>query len=114
MMAETIISGSAGERPLHVFVVAGEASGDHLGGALISALRSHLGPRLRVSGVGGLRMAAAGVDSLFPIDDFATVGITSLIRRLPTLLRHIRETADAIVAARPDAAGDHRQPGIHP
>lgn len=94
---------NSGERPLHVFLVAGEASGDRLGGALIAALRERLGGRLRVSGVGGPRMAAAGVESLFSIDDFATMGITALVRRLPTLLRHVRETAEAAVAARPDA-----------
>jgi lipid-A-disaccharide synthase len=89
--------------PLHVFVVAGEPSGDRLGGALIGGLRERLGSRLRVSGVGGPRMAAAGVESLFPIDDFGTVGFMTILRRLPVVMRHVRETATAAVAARPDA-----------
>jgi len=97
------VSNPGGARSLHIFLVAGEASGDRLGGALIAALRERLGARLRVSGVGGPHMAAAGVASLFSIDDFATMGITALLRRLPVLLRHVRETAGAAVAARPDA-----------
>ena len=48
-------------------------------------------------------MAAAGIASPFPIDDLAIIGVNAIPRRLPMILRRIRETADAIVAARPDA-----------
>ena len=42
-------------------------------------------------------------ESLFPISDIAVMGIVPVLARLPTLLARIRETAEAIVAARPDA-----------
>jgi len=90
------------ETPLHVFLVAGEESGDRLGGALMRALRAATGGAVRFSGVGGRDMTEAGLRSLFPLGDLAIVGITSIPRRLPQLLRRIRETADAAVAARPD------------
>ena len=48
-------------------------------------------------------MAAAGIPSPFAIDDLSIIGFTTIPRRLPTILRRIRETADAIIAARPDA-----------
>ena len=48
-------------------------------------------------------MAAVGIESPFPIDELAIIGLTAIPRRLPTIFRRIRETAQAVVAARPDA-----------
>jgi lipid-A-disaccharide synthase len=90
-------------RPLSLFIVAAEESGDALGGALIRALQARHEGALTFAGVGGHAMAAAGVKSLFAIDQLSIVGIAAIPRRLPMILRRIRETADAIVAARPDA-----------
>jgi len=89
-------------KPRSLFIVAGEESGDALGGALVQALKAQHGT-LTFNGVGGRAMAAAGVDSLFPIDALSIIGIAAIPRRLPTILRRIRETADAVVAARPNA-----------
>lgn len=86
----------------HVFLVAGEESGDRLGAALIAALRERTQGRIRFSAVGGMHMAGAGVPSRFPLGDLAIVGFSTIPAKLPTILRRIRETADAVVAARPD------------
>jgi lipid-A-disaccharide synthase len=91
------------QRPLSLFIVAAEESGDALGGALIRALKARYDGVLTFAGVGGHAMAAAGVKSPFPIDELSIIGIAAIPRRLPMILRRIRETADAIVAARPDA-----------
>jgi len=48
-------------------------------------------------------MEAEGLTSLFPIGDIAVMGILPVIARLGTLLKRIRQTAEAIVAERPDA-----------
>ncbi len=85
----------------HVYLVAGEESGDRLGAALIGALR-RADSRLCFSGVGGSHMAAAGVPSLFPLGDLAIVGFAAIAGNLPNILRRIRQTADAVVAANPD------------
>jgi lipid-A-disaccharide synthase len=90
-------------RPLSLYLVAGEESGDALGGALARALLAQEHSMVRLAGVGGQAMAAAGIASPFPIDDLSIIGFTAIPRRLPTILRRIRETADAVVAARPDA-----------
>jgi lipid-A-disaccharide synthase len=90
-------------RPLSLFIVAAEESGDALGGALIRALQARHEGALTFAGVGGHAMAAAGVKSLFAIDQLSIIGIAAIPRRLPMILRRIRESADAIVAARPDA-----------
>ena len=86
--------------PLHVFLVAAEPSGDHLGAALMNAL--HERTDVRFSGVGGAQMHAAGLESLFPTDDLHIIGFGEVFKRLPHLLRRIRETAAAAVESRPD------------
>lgn len=86
---------------MKIFLVAGEESGDRLGAALIPALR-RIDPDVRLSGVGGSHMATEGVPSLFPLGDLAIVGFAAIAMNLPKILRRIRETADAVVAARPD------------
>jgi lipid-A-disaccharide synthase len=87
---------------LRLFLVAGEESGDQLGAALVGALRT-LSPRpIALAGIGGERLAAAGLETLFPLQDIAVMGMTEVIGRLPTLIERIRQTVEAAVAARPD------------
>jgi len=90
-------------RPLSIYLVAAEESGDALGAALVRALRRDTGGALVLAGVGGRAMAAEGVVSPFPTDDLAIVGVSAIPARLRLILRRIRETADAVIAARPDA-----------
>jgi lipid-A-disaccharide synthase len=85
-----------------LFLVAGEPSGDLLGGALIEGLGA-LGLTPELAGVGGPAMAAAGMPSRFPMEELSVMGIAEVLPRLPNLLRRIAETADAVVAMRPDA-----------
>ncbi len=89
-------------RPLSIYVIAGEELGDALGAALARALTKEVGGALRLAGVGGRAMAAAGIASPFPIDDLAIVGLTAIPQKLPKIFRHIREATDAVIAARPD------------
>ncbi|GLK80914.1 lipid-A-disaccharide synthase [Methylopila turkensis] len=88
--------------PRSVAVVAGERSGDALGADLVRALRARLPPDAAFFGVAGPRMLSEGVETLFAMDDIAVMGIGPVIARLPTLLRRIRQTADAVIARRPD------------
>lgn len=88
--------------PLRAFVVATEESGDTLGAALMQTMSARAGRPVEFSGVGGRAMTALGLQSLFPIDDLHIVGIDAVIRKLPLILRRIRETADTAIAARPD------------
>jgi len=85
----------------HVFLVAGEESGDRLGAALIAAIRQR-SPEAKFSGVGGAQMAALGVSSLFPLGELAIIGFADIPASLPRIVARIRETADAVIAAAPD------------
>jgi lipid-A-disaccharide synthase len=89
-------------RPLSIHLVATEESGDHLGAALARALAASAGGALKLAGVGGRAMAAAGIVSPFPIEELSIIGVSAIPRRLPMILRRIRETADTVVAAQPD------------
>ena len=86
----------------HVFLVAGEESGDRLGAALISAIRDRTQGKAHFSCVGGAHMAAEGVPSLFPLGDLAIVGFSLIPARLSKIMRRIRQAADAVIAAKPD------------
>jgi lipid-A-disaccharide synthase len=88
------------DKPLDVFMVAGESSADDLGARLMRSL-SALHPT-SFRGVGGPRMNAAGLASLYPAQGLTSIGIGTVLVRLPLLLRRLRETVDAIVAAPPD------------
>ncbi len=85
-----------------VFLVAGEPSGDQLGARLMRALREKTGGRVRFAGVGGPRMASEGLESLFPIDELAVMGILEVVPHLWRIYRRIRQTVTAARLCRPD------------
>jgi lipid-A-disaccharide synthase len=101
-MAETMQSAPCS--PLTIALVAGEASGDALGASLIDALERRFGANgaFSVMGVGGEAMEARGLASLFPQEEIAVMGILPVVKRLPILLRRIKETARHVVEAKPD------------
>ncbi len=87
-----------------IFVVAGEHSGDVLGGKLMQALRDRAATgSLAFAGVGGEQMEEAGLRSIFPLADVAVMGPAAIIARLPTLVRRVYQTVDAALAFNPDA-----------
>lgn len=86
-----------------IFLVAGEPSGDALGARLMAALKRSTEGRVRFAGVGGERMTAEGLASLFPLTDIAVMGFTEVVPRLPVILRRLRQTADAIWSQHPAA-----------
>ena len=87
---------------LKLFLVAGEPSGDALGAALIEGFRA-LGEEVSFSGVGGPKMAQAGMDSLFPYDELAVMGIAEVLPKYRALKRRIAQTAQAFLQSGADA-----------
>jgi lipid-A-disaccharide synthase len=86
-----------------IFLIAGEPSGDALGGALMAALRERTGGAIRFAGIGGERMAEQGLRSLVPMRELAIMGIAEVLPRAGQILRRVRETANTVIAMRPDA-----------
>ncbi|NTF41903.1 lipid-A-disaccharide synthase [Rhizobium rhizogenes] len=92
----------SGAAPLKLAVVAGEVSGDLLGGDLVAALKRRYDGPVELVGVGGEALEAQGLHSLFDYSELSIMGFIQVIKQLPKLLARIRQTADAIIAARPD------------
>ena len=82
-------------------VVAGEASGDQLGAALIRALRERW-PRLEFFGIAGPRMQAEGAASLYPMEKLAVRGYVEVVRSLREILAIRRGVTSAFLKQRPD------------
>jgi len=76
---------SVRSHPLHVGIVAGEASGDNLAAGLIQAVRERV-PDAVFEGVAGPRMKAAGCHSLFPMENLSVMGLVEVLKHLPRLL----------------------------
>ncbi len=92
-------SGPVGRK---VFLIATEESGDRLGAGLMKVLRQRLGDAVQFEGVGGRAMAMEGLVTLFPIEELSIIGLAAVVAQLPKILRLIRQTAAAAVAASPD------------
>ncbi len=82
-------------------IVAGEPSGDLLGGALVRALVKRV-PRARIVGIGGPQMIAAGVQSLFPMEKLSVRGYVEVLRHYREIIG-IRRRLKAHFLAEPPA-----------
>lgn len=86
---------------MKVFVIAGEASGDKLGGALMAGLKQ-LRPNVTFDGVGGPQMQAEGLVSRFAMDELSVMGLAEILPKYRALKARIREMAAAVIATQPD------------
>ena len=86
---------------MKVFVIAGEASGDKLGAALMAGLRT-LRPDVTFDGVGGPLMQAEGLVSRFPMDELSVMGLAEIMPKYRALKARIREMANAVLETKPD------------
>lgn len=85
---------------MKVFILAGEPSGDKLGGALMAGLKS-LGPA-EFQGIGGTQMQAQGLASLFDMSDLSVMGLLEVLPKIPKLLGRVKQTVAAAKAFAPD------------
>src|SRR5207247_2220237 len=79
---------------------------------LAAALR-RLAPEARLFGMGGERMASAGVELLADARDMAVVGFTEAVRRLPHLRHTLAEIRKALRSQRPDVLVTIDYPGFN-
>ncbi|MGA7857699.1 MAG: lipid-A-disaccharide synthase, partial [Terracidiphilus sp.] len=99
-----------------IFISAGEASGEHYGALLIAALKKRLeaqGQRASFFGMGGQRMASAGLEVVVRSEDMAVMGITEVIHHLPRIYREFRKLKRAVSERHPAVAVLIDFPDIH-
>ena len=116
IVASAATTGAAIFMPPTFFISAGEASGEHYGALLIEALKRQLaasGQTAEFFGMGGDRMADAGLERVVRSEDMAVMGITEVIRHLPRIYREFRRLKHAIRDRRPDVAVLIDFPDIH-
>lgn len=86
---------------MRVALVAGEASGDILGAALVRALRQRF-PAATFYGVAGPRMRAGGCEAIESIEALSVMGLGEVLRHLPRLIRLRAGLAQRFISDRPD------------
>lgn len=86
-----------------IYLVAGEPSGDLLGGRLMDGLRAATSSAVAFAGIGGEAMRAAGLESLFPQADLAVMGLAEVVPRIPRILARLSQTVADIASRRPAA-----------
>jgi lipid-A-disaccharide synthase len=84
-------------------LVCGEPSGDLLGAQLMASLKQASGGDVEITGIGGPAMAAQGLQSLYPLDATAVMGLREVVPAIPAILKRVREASDFALRTRPDA-----------
>jgi lipid-A-disaccharide synthase len=97
--------------PIPLLLSAGEASGDMYAGRLASALQQRLD--VSIFGMGGPQMRAAGVEIITDYSEVSVVGITEVLKRLPSLVRTMRLLVDEAQRRKPPLAILTDFPGFH-
>ena len=94
-----------------IYLVAGEPSGDVLGGRLMAALKVAR-PDVTFAGIGGPRMAEQGLSSLFPMRELAIMGLLEVLPKLRRLRGLLHGAAADIAARRPAVLVTIDSPGF--
>jgi len=99
-------------KPLTLLMVSGEASGDAHGAELILALKKEQ-RNIRIIGVGGPRMAAAGQEQLFDLAAHAVLGLTEVLKQYFKFRRFFHQVLDLARRERPEAVVLIDYPGFN-
>ena len=86
-----------------LMLVCGEPSGDQLGAQLMASLKALAGDGIAIVGVGGPAMAREGLESLFPLDATAVMGLREVVPAIPRILARVKQATDYAVRVHPDA-----------
>ena len=86
---------------IKIVMIAGEASGDSLGGQVLAALKADQA-NLNISGVGGDAMQAQGLQPVFPMEDLTVLGLSHAVKSYGRLKKRAAALIDHIMETRPD------------
>ena len=87
---------------MKIFIIAGEASGDKLGAAMMKGFKHHIPHEIEFIGVGGALMEEMGLKSLFPMEEISLMGISEILSQYRHLKQRIRQTASSVLEEKPD------------
>lgn len=108
-----MIENNQEECDTHIFLIAGEPSGDALGAKLMRSLTKKAGGRnLRFSGIGGERMIAEGFRSLFDMSELSVMGFAEVLPHIRHLRQRMEDLAEIIADANPDMLITIDSPGF--
>ncbi|MBR4625322.1 MAG: lipid-A-disaccharide synthase [Alphaproteobacteria bacterium] len=91
-----------------IFIIAGEVSGDVLGGKIMGEMPENV----EFVGIGGQNMIAAGLKPLFPMSDLSVMGVFEVLGHAKTLSLRIKQTVAAIIKENPDIVLTIDSPGF--
>ena len=97
---------------MHVFISAGEPSGDLHGANLIRELKK-VDPNIRLTGFGGDRMAAAGCQLLYPLTKHSVMWFLQVVKQIFTFLDLLKKAQAFFRTERPDVVVVIDYPGFH-
>lgn len=99
-------------KTLRIYLIAGEPSGDFLGGQLMQSLISQYPGTIEFFGIGGHQMEKEGLRSLFPMSELSMMGFVEIIPHIPHLLKRISDTVTDIRKTQPDIVITIDSPGF--
>lgn len=96
----------------HIYLIAGEASGDCIAADLLAELTTRW-PQARFSGIGGAEMEQQRFNSLFPMEELSLMGFAEILPHIQRLKARIKQTAEHISACQPDILITVDSPGFN-
>lgn len=84
-----------------IYIIAGEASGDQIGAKLMAALKER-DVSYEFHGIGGDKMQAAGLQSLFPMQELSIMGLAEIVPHIRRIFKRIKQTVDHVIETQPD------------
>ena len=97
---------------MHLFISAGEPSGDLHGSNLIRSIKKQF-PDAKISGFGGDKMQAAGSELLYPLTKMAVMGFIRVLFKIFSFMRLARQAKHFFRDQKPDAVILIDFPGFH-
>ena len=101
------------DKKIKIFIIAGELSGDILGGDLLIQLRGLTNNNIEIYGVGGDKMAAQGLISIFDIKLLSIMGIFEVLSKVPSILKLLKLAKNKIIEIKPDIVITIDAPGFN-
>lgn len=90
-------------KKIKFFLIAGEPSGDVLGGKIMSALKDQISCEVEFIGIGGPKMEEQGLKSIFPLDELSLMGFVEILPHIPRILKRINQTVNHVLKSQIDA-----------